>query len=241
MEHPWLIDAGYQAYESRSRNSFHDILNGLLPFDEKTKLERAGQWMGNLKVLHDAYRSDPGNILLSAEPKNGDLVKALEKPFKGIGHKIAQLIILWFQDVNWPDNQEQWQKIRQVHVGVADIWVLRLLYQFGILKEWPNDHHNHASKVFAEFISYVCQKYELDFSALSQAFWHIGSDICGNRKSSRQYANTGKRDSFCYNNCPANDLCSCIVYSSTYKDDGRIGWDQAIPRLDNLFFSRSDY
>ena len=214
-------------------------LNPVFPWRAYTqsKRDRIAEWVHNRKMLKDDYEGDPRNIFLTSEPTEKAIIKRLVK-FKGVREKIASLILIWHQDILWHDNLEKWQEIREVVVSLADIWVMRLIYMMGILEWWDTESHYSASIDIRRFIMYICEKYGLPYSDLSQALWHLGADICG---GTRSQPCTGELDSYCRNNCPAFDFCSCVVKSPDLKEKGLIGWSKAIPHGKNLYYPRPSH
>lgn len=209
---------------------YHQLLSGVMGFvsanselGKEGKLRIAG-WQRNLATLRDEYKGDPGEVILRAERTRDGLIKAFAEPFYGVATKVAQLAIIWFQDVNWSYRKKTWEKIRQIEVMPVDLWILRFIRQWGIVTDWDTDQHDAVRLPTSEFISQICNEYGIDHSKLSNAFWHCGQ-ICVKRPQ-----NPNRVAWYCCSNCPFDQYCSCICTGSMYKVNGTMNWNFAHKR-----------
>lgn len=218
VERPHLIDPAME-----KTYSFDDIeaLVSVIAFAQNEP-ERVDWWLsGCLGILRDEYDCDPRQIFTSLE-LSGDSEADRErliirlKRFKGIGQKIGQLIISWFQGVDWQDEPEKWQKLREIQAVATDLWVMRLMRMCDIIVSWESDHSTAISKNISDFISRICLENQISHNDLNQALWHIGSVICGTMRP-----NSGPYRHVCYGSCPAINYCKGIV-PSNYRPIKRV-------------------
>lgn len=191
-------------------------LRSAIPFTNQPKYKVRVDWWREIQLsLRESYQSDPRRLMTQVQitgdwkTDRAELISSLTQ-FRGIGPKIAQLTIGWFQEVEWSgDDIGQWQKIRNVPVIAADIWVMRLMRQWGIVTKWERDVTTHISPLISNFISEICYENEIVHTDLIQAIWHTGSVICGQMRPKRE----GYR-SFCHSVCPAAKICIGLVPSN---------------------------
>ena len=212
--------------------NYQQLLAGVMAFVPADRpLGREGNlriegWKENLAILRDEFNGDPAEVILRAERSRKGLIHSLQGKFYGIGSKIAQLIIIWFQDVDWPYRQEDWHEIRQFSFTPVDIWFLRLFRQWGIITKWNTDQHDVVRKVVSDFTADLCRELAIEHGILSQAVWHCGRAICHNRPK-----NPNIVGAYCWHNCPFYKYCDCICTGSKYKIDGTMNWDNPHHRL----------
>lgn len=207
--------------------------------------KRIDHYIITLKTLRDKYDGDPRNIFLTL-PRVNSLMKARKllvdrlssKGFPGIGHKIAQLIVIWFQDTEWPeitDHPEysiKWEWIRKIPAFPVDIWMMRLVRQFDLVVEWKTDHRDRVSKLIAEFFSEVCYRHKISRSMAAQGLWHAGSRLC-NR--SRQKSDV-KKSVHCKTRCPFYDFCIGVMQTDKdLRGRGSIGWGTHLKKHNRVF------
>lgn len=223
-----------------SHSLFFDAeIAGAIPFANK-QIERIDWWRSCLALLKKKYKGDPRNIFLGIRPgrDKASLLQAREElivrcsEFKGAKHKIAQLWIVWFQDVDWPSNKKQWQTIRTVPAVPVDLWVLRLMGQLGCIQSYRRDHRDVISRPVSDELVRICLDYGLSHGDLSQALWHVGARI--DRWIPKRHPEKHAR--YCLNKCPLHDVCNAVVRADRSQTNrGSIGWGTALPRQKTLF------
>lgn len=205
---------------------------------------RVDWWIEGLAILRERYNGDPRNILLqglSHDPweDRKDIIRRF-KEFKGVAHKIAQLMAVWMQEVEWPDHEKEWSYVKTLPFIAVDMWAARMIRQWGIVTAWSSDHSQTVMEKISEFISKVCLTSRIPPTDLIQGIWHIGSIVCGKRRP----RDMNKAVEFCAH-CPAAKFCIGMVpanIEAIYEGigSGQIGrrtqrtssmrWDDMIPR-----------
>ena len=228
----WMIDPNKQFNRKIFEKEMVKVMSyvstttpkGIEEFDRRIQ-----GWRDNLNRLRKYYDGDPRNIFFNSERTRQSLIGEIMK-FYGFGHKVSQLMIIWFQDINWPENQNDWVEINQIPAIPADMWVERAINNLGILVDWSCDHREAASLPVSDFLVDVCIKYEIDWSDLSQALWHLGSTICKKVPKHRSRV-------YCSGRCPAYDMCEKRTIGSlhTRHNKGRLRWDKPEPHHRLLF------
>lgn len=236
VSHQTIIDS---RRECPDRNL--ELLIPLMPFTRRNSrladvdqegIRRVGEWQRVREILHEQYSDDPTQILLRRPPVREELIKCLCE-FPGIGAKIAQLFIIWLQEVGWEENPALWRKIRQIRVFPVDLWVLRLIRQLDLVRQWQTDHHDRLRNEVSDFFVVCCEDKDLSHIELSQAIWQLGANICRRRPRRERPA-----EIFCFQRCPVYDFCRFIIQPAglyRYKQDGMMGWNEVASRR-SLFF-----
>jgi hypothetical protein len=208
--HPWIIDP----LDPRSLDRLdYEMLADLIPFAHLEKYrDRIDWWFNAMTTLRQDYGSDPRNLFLGIELSGDwrldrDALLTRVTQFHGNGRKIAQLTLLFFQEVDWPEDRENWARIRQIPAVAADIWVMRLMRQLDLIVYWETDLATVLSPAVSDFICQVCYEEGISHTDLIQALWHIGAVVCGRMRPRGQTAGR----SFCHGSCPACDSCVGIV------------------------------
>lgn len=231
------------------------LLEELIAF-AKDDPARVEGFIMSMRILKEKYDGDPRNIFLSLSPIE-DLMQARRmligafEEFPGIGNKIAQLAIVWFQDTDWSpargvrNHREQWEWIRKIPAMPVDIWILRLTRQLGLVRKWESDHRDRVTDRISEFYSERCLEGSINWSLASQALWHAGSRLCG-----RLPENDDRRSLFCFKNCPFYDFCRGVMGTNAkLRGRGKLGWGSHFrlhwrvfpqPLLDSLYIPDND-
>lgn len=185
-------------------------------------------WINNRQLLAEKYQSDPRNILLSIGPDRQRLIKAFCQ-FHGIQQKIAQLAMIWYQEIDYWDTgtPEQWQTICKVPAIPVDHWVMRLVRQLDLIESWTTERRDTLSPIISNLLCRVCDQHELNHIIFSQALWNLGANVCFNKPKIRR-----ERFVYCGRNCPAEQYCRYDIESVKhyYGVAGTTGWSQAISR-----------
>lgn len=219
---PWIINPLDPRSLERER---FEVLGSVIPFANNEKYRGRIDWWfkGCMGLLRDRYEGDPRNIFLTAE-LTGDwrhdrqlLLKRLME-FFGTGPKIAQLILGWFQEVDWLDNHEhRWRVINAVPAIAADMWVMRMMPMLGIATSWETDLSTKIAIPISDFICEICYEEGISHTDLIQALWHTGSVICGRMRPRDQ----ARARPFCHGVCPASKFCVGIV-PANYISNGHL-------------------
>lgn len=246
--HPWIIDPTHPLSHKRER---FDLLKDIIPYANHEKHHnRVDWWFGDaLGKLRELYGNDPRNIFLGTDLSDSwqaDRTKLLAKltAFEGVGAKIAQLALCWFQEVDWQKDKEQWEKIRRIPAIAADMWIMRLMRQLNIAASYETDIATVISSEISDFICEVCYEEQISHTDLIQALWHTGAVICGRM---RPKVVGQKSRFFCHTVCPVAKQCVGIVPANYIamekvavrpRKDGRkrtttrlasMRWDEMIP------------
>jgi hypothetical protein len=209
---PWIIDPSHPDSHSRAR---FDLLLDIIPFANHEKYHSRVDWwfQDAMGKLRDRYDSDPRKLFLGTELSGdwkADRTKILSKltDFHGVGGKIAQLTLGWFQEAEWVDDQDQWEKIRRIPAIAADMWVMRLMRQLNIVTSYQTDIATAISPEISNFVCEVCYEEGISHTDLIQALWHTGAIVCGRMRP--KTIGQGSRF-FCYSSCPVAKQCVGIV------------------------------
>jgi hypothetical protein len=207
-EEPTLFDSRYLDYLAE----YHfEPLRPIIPHaSHLNHLSRVNWWLQYQQLLHEKYDDDPRKIITENLTYNvledrATIIKKFEE-FKGIGQKIAQLITCWYQEVEWRDLDADWQYIRLIPAIPADLWVGRLVYQFGLVNSWSSDHSQTILRKVGDFISQTCFENEINHNNLIQGLWAQGAYICAKRPK-----NPFRAFSEYCPKCPATTFCLGIV------------------------------
>jgi hypothetical protein len=236
ISHPHLLEP--RKSELGSFDLYH-VLPRALAFTDYDPGRITG-WWNNLEKLRRVYDSDPRNIFLNLD-LNPDckesimearqtLINRLCNPnFYGIQHKIAQLIIPWFQAVAWPDNLSEWQAIGRIPAIPTDIWMMRMVKQWGWVTGYSTDHRDQVSRPISDYIANLCINEGFDSYNLVQGMWHIAARICATHRQKRDHYPLSVARQYCYDSCPAFSFCQGIVPTNDRKTGrGEILWDEFI-------------
>jgi len=236
LDHPEVLNPATGLAESY-QDELRRILTPIIPFAH-TDPKRINWWRNTLKLL-EKYDGDPRililrNLNLDQSPmENRDrLIKVMtlagkhrDKPV-GMKHKIAQLILLWLQDIQWKGNDREWEFFRQIPFYCVDIWIMRLVYQFGMIKSFTYDKRDGISEDLSEDLSLACHNAGLSCYDSNQGAWHIGNGLCQWRPKTSALA----AERHCALVCPSYELCQCHVPPNKENHSrGSMCYDLAVP------------
>ncbi|MCX6808519.1 MAG: hypothetical protein NTW50_02535 [Candidatus Berkelbacteria bacterium] len=208
-------------------------LNRLIAFSKQDP-KRVEGWVENLGRIRNEFGSDPRNIFLDLNFDQTDkesiwaarnvLIDRIDG-FYGIAHKIAQLLIPWFQAVDWDYRQDEWQKTRLIPAVPVDHWLMRQTKQWAWVLEYGSDSRDHISRPISDFLSRICLDDELSWYDFAQGCWHISARICSQHRRLR-FQNTTRSRQWCVDHCPAFSFCQGHVPANRAKTNrGSILWD----------------
>ena len=189
-------------------------------------------WMDGLRLLEsDGLNGDPRNLVYLADPDRVSIIHSFMR-FKGVGHKIAQMTIGffdWWAGTADERLHEYFKQLGEAFIPV-DMWWMRLFRQWDLLESWSTDSRDHISWPISQYVADLCIEQKWPYADLCQAVWHIGSAVC----SGRPKENSCKTAEYCHDNCPMNNWCEYLV-SPAYNSRGvnRAGqnWDFAVERI----------
>lgn len=222
------------------------LLIDAIPFAESDRGEaynRLRWWDETMAVLRDQYEGDIRNLMLTqtARLQRGHVWAAREEligrlcAMKGIGHKIAQLAIMWYQTVDWEDSPDDWALLQQVPAVAVDVWLLRLVRQCGCIAGYRSDHRDRVGRPVSDYLSRILWKQKLDHIAFGQGAWHIQARIHRRWQLNGDPVNQAR---LCYQGCPVQSLCyGDVPANAELYSRGSIGWKNVVPRpvLPTLF------
>ncbi|OGD60890.1 hypothetical protein A3A71_03210 [Candidatus Berkelbacteria bacterium RIFCSPLOWO2_01_FULL_50_28] len=238
-ECPWVFDPRHPKSQDRSEFTF---LYQFIPYSSRDKenlYKPITMWFDALQIIRERYAGDWRHIFLtldySADPivDRKKLIGRLDD-LPGVGPKIAQLIIQWFQEVNWSDDLERWHYIRTIPAIAVDLWLMRLVYQFGYITSWDTDIHTAISGPISDTLCQICYEEGIEHHAVGQALWRIGAVIC--RRRPRNDAVKFRR--YCKAYCPAFEVCQRVV-PANYSLERRLT-GSASGRLASMQWGRSE-
>jgi hypothetical protein len=217
---------------------------------------RVDWWIEAMGRLRQQYNGDPRQIFFPSNfalPlfEQRDMLIDRMCQFPGIKHKIGQMILGWMQETEWTDAPHRdivlWQRshpnsLRRIPVIAIDRWLMRLIYQLGLVTEYQSDISTAISRELSDKLCTICHQNNINHNHLGQALWHVGSKICNANHlgGRRQYRHV------CHTLCPLKKWCNGRV-PSNYKLDkptkkrrhsAKMGWGQMVPHpptLDDLW------
>lgn len=197
---------------------------------------RTSRWMEFRQYIKDELEGDLRSVFLQFDDRE-ELISHFEQ-FKGIGQKIAQMLGMWFQDVEWDieyQNQAGWQRFREMALVPADRHLMRKVIQCGIISHASSDHHRTISRPISDFVAKVCEENRISWSDLSQGFWHIGAKIC--RKRPKRKNDLARSSAYCFQNCPIEHFCTHTITEGKEGIDktGKVGFWRRVEREAHLF------
>lgn len=169
------------------KNEYNRLLERALPFG-RTDEQRVDHFKTSRSMIADLYGGDPCKIFLNtADLFTGDLMEDRRTLIKawdqlpGVGSKIAQLAIIWFQDVLWDSHEEyreKWEHVKKVPSMPVDIWWVRKIFQCGLVEEYSSDMREFLEQEVSYGISKICLEEDLYCHDLAQANWINGAENC---------------------------------------------------------------
>jgi hypothetical protein len=240
---PYLIDP----LDSRSCDSTpYQPLTKIIPL-AVGETHRVDWWIGAMDRLRWQYEGDPRHIFfplnfrLPLFDRRDTLIERMCQ-FKGIKHKIGQMVLGWMQETEWSDKPhveiDLWQRdhptsLRRIPVIAVDRWLMRLVYQLGFVVEYETDISTAISREISDKLCTLCYEHNINHNHLAHALWHVGAKICNaNHLGSRQ-----QYRHICHAFCPLIKWCAGLV-PSNYRLDKRtkkrrhsakMGWREMRP------------
>lgn len=199
-EAPWFVDpmielpTGMYSLFYTPKDHFTDLIHL-----QAMRPDLYDWWMMGLERLRLFEDADPRKIILSTDGTREGMIVVFSQ-FHGIAHKIAQLMIGSFH--HWaigrdPELEQFIGQNEEAHIAI-DVWWMRLLRQWDVIRWWRSDHRGTVSRPSSDVVSKICTEYELDYTALCQGVWHIGSQICHHRPDE----NSIRTGIWCKKHCP---------------------------------------
>lgn len=243
IESPWVIDPLAPSERHRSEES-RQLIGKVLAFTDREP-KRIDGWIAALDRLREDYAGDPRNIFLKhaigvTKEERWEAREVVVRElcqFYGVQHKIAQLIMLWFQAVDWlPVNPAQvaaeqvfWERFRSVPAIPVDIWFLKLMKMMDLVSECPKSHRDLISRPVSDYIARVCLDHDLPCWDLAQGLWHIGARVHGRRPTKHTKVGT-----YCLG-CPVDPYCVFLVQPDRQQTGrGTVGYETARNRFVQL-------
>lgn len=224
-EFPELIDP---SLNSGQRHLFaYQALEKAIPYEKEL---RVNGWFTNLYILRDVYGSHPVNIFRNLEIANSqksillarsEMIRLLsiKNGFYGFGHKIAQMLFVWYQVVNWQNNTRIWANLRKIPAQPVDIHAMRFFYQLGWIDSFSSDRRDAVSRPLSDIVSEMYLKLHFtyqDWHDTAQALWRVQEDICADYR--RSSLNSRK---VCVKKCPVVARCQGIVPAEADRENPR--------------------
>lgn len=205
----------------------------------KSYPERVERWLA-FRDYMGIRGSDPRLFFPLCESR--EYLIAWWEQHQGIGHKIAQMLSIWFQEVSWDieyQNPIGWGEFRRIPLFVADRHAMRMMIKSQVITKLSTDHHRSISRPISDFVCEICKKHGINWSDLAQGMWHLGAKIC--RKRPDRKGNPAASDAYCVANCPVEHLCRYTIAEGgkTLDRTGHIGWEKRVPRNPHLFSQRT--
>lgn len=258
--YPHLLDPE----TDREHPDFIGVFLPLFPFAREKQEERLRDWLNCLRILGDKYGGDPRNIFLGINCRDlwaarAEVIRRTTE-FPGVGHKIGQMMGIWFQEVAWKQDHSYWKRFRKVPLVAIDIWWMRLVWQAGLVVSFLTDHRDAIDEILSDQVAWLCLKYRIDHVPVAQGMWWVGAGICSTfRRRHLLYPKEAKGQQvieglteagrlkakavdYCRLHCPLDAECTCVVLRSDERDNrGIVGWDECVDRPRNGFAKFADY
>lgn len=219
-------------------SNFEQEIQRVGPFGHQRD-EGVANWRLCRKLLKELYAGDPRNIFLLSirATHNRTLLPSTVRhifrrsivSFPGIGPKIFALMMIFFQEVDWPEDQKDWAAIRKVAVVPVDSWIMREMAQWGLVQTFSSDDRKVVGPKLTRFLIRFCEEEKIDHIELTHLLFYLGSEVCATARKRRTWS--GMLD-YCQSSCPACRFCTHFVPASGFEGDGHgmMGWKAAIPR-----------
>lgn len=176
-------------------------------------------WSQGIVMLHDKYDDDPRQIFWQNGENRERLVKQITRDFPGIGQKIAQMTVGFFYEWSMKYDRPLFETVMS-HLEpclAIDIWWMRLVWQLGIVTHYSSTDRDQISEPISDYLSRLCREEGLDWWAIGQAMWHVGSKICNAQRALADHFMARKT---CLSLCPLVGFCQGIVPANTKYIDG---------------------
>ncbi|AKM82782.1 TPA: hypothetical protein DD449_00400 [Candidatus Berkelbacteria bacterium] len=223
-----------------SLKRFIEDMTPIVPFGE-THPEYIKNWKNNLIRLHTDYDGDPRKIFYNLKP--GDpmeqRLELMERlcDFDGIAHKIAQLIIIWFQAVSWRTHKADWETASKIPAVPVDVHALRKAFELGVITSSDTEYKDAIALLLSTDYCQVCLDHNISWVDFSQGGWWLSADICA--KAPKH--NLQKRAFYCAQNCGMRPYCKGrIKYDEDRRRRGHIGFDLLVPHWEGEIVFTSD-
>lgn len=235
MANPSLLDPRNGLEETED---FYTFVRDVDPSSrESTNYREIGWWQKVMRVLREQYDGDPRQLfynlrldseipfideLLRADMEDEEQIFALRKrlitnliDFKGVKLKIASLIVIFFQEEKWDQNQEFWNRLHRIPFIPFDLHHIRLTWMTEIVppnacitQGAQNGNRDIVAEVLSEYFSRLCYELKLSHSAVAQAFFNTGAFIHAqwNRNKRDQHAQYAVCEQ-----CPFDTFCRRTV------------------------------
>lgn len=228
--HPEYLDPACGLFHSDPRAV--DILSEAMVFEQ---YERAEGWIANMRHIREKYHGDIFQMFDGLRLNGGregilearaELIRRVDDLW-GIGHKIAQLAIAWFQNVNWPSHKNDWRRVRQLPVIAIDVHALRLIKQFGWVESYQSDNWDKLAEPVSDYLSEQMLDLGFDYTDwhdAAQGMWHIQARLCNCYRRCKSQQAARQR---CLTRCPAVTICGGLVPANDGDERHRrtMNWD----------------
>lgn len=201
-------------------------------------------WRSSLRILREEYNGCPTNIFMGLPRRRGNRIDRLMEArevvlerlcaFPGIGRKIAQLIGIFFQSVDWKVHWKEWSFVRQIPFIPVDIHLSRAVQDFGCLLKWRKNDFASIATPISDYLCRVCAEERLAHDCVAQAFWNVRARIHAKLPKRAE-----KQGQYCFLHCPFHGFCMSVTPAMAGGSDRNIrrrrarrfvAWDQAEER-----------
>lgn len=176
--------------------------------------ERALWWRDMWKLLRDSYNGDQREFFYRHRKKGASIwkqrdiyIRELSK-LKGVQHKVAQLMIGFFQEyhtiVGWRENKDFWDWFSTIPVVPVDLHHMRGVPRAGLVEEYENDRRDTIAKPLSDWFCWLCWKNGINHMNVAQAFFNIGATIHARNALIKDEA---ERAAHCVDDCPMHAFC----------------------------------
>jgi hypothetical protein len=181
--------------------------------------DRVQWWKKMWQFLRDTCDGDPRFYFMSREdrsltvPQQRDAyIKAMVKDFTGVEHKVAQLMMFFFQEYHrnhgWNEHKDFWDRFATIPMCPVDIHHMRFVQRTGLIKSYKSDYREKIARPISDWLAGVCLENQIDHLDLAQAIFNIGATIHARYD---MIADPLSKQAHCVMKCPLHRLCIYTV------------------------------
>lgn len=205
---------------------------------KKTKFREIAWWADLARRLREDYNSDARHFfyypkdnhaqsfldqVLAADMDRWEEVSALRNRFikhcttlTGVKLKVASLIAIFFQDTEWHDQSEFWERFRRIPFIPFDMHHIREVEMMGLVHHYEGEpisvtrgDREYVGPLMSHYFSRLCYELKVPHHAFAQTLFNTGATI--HRDWNRKKKDAFAQALICHDRCPIAAHCRQIV------------------------------